>query len=423
MGGRRVTWLDCIVLAWAITGGGACFAQPGPGGGRGFRGGGGDPTFAADRDLFHELLAEHGKITREVTLLDNGVATVTESTDPAIAAKLQEHVAAMHDRLVEGRPIRMRDPLFAELFRHAEQVSLAYESTPAGVRVTETSDDPYVVQLIQAHAQVVSGFAERGFEEARLNHDVPAPDATAPTPPSTDASPLDKTALAALQRTYARLDRQFIPALALTDRGAAVPAQKAVARLRKTAAELASQAPAAVTARPEWAAALADVTARCDKAQQLIAAGDVKAAHEHLEPIRGLFVAQRRDWGVPYALDVLAAYHDAMEALVKPAAVALAAGDVYNADDLLRCRAQAITAAAAWARVEQTDFDRAYLSLTKDDLAGIDEALAAERDELAALNRALRNGDAQEVMTTAKALKPHFARIYMTFGEFPKAPQ
>jgi hypothetical protein len=41
------------------------------------------------------------------------------------------------------------------------------------VKVVETSDDPYTVKLIQAHAQVVSLFVEKGFPEAAKNHEVP----------------------------------------------------------------------------------------------------------------------------------------------------------------------------------------------------------------------------------------------------------
>lgn len=40
--------------------------------------------------------------------------------------------------------------------------------------VTETSDDPYVVKLIQAHADIVSLIVNNGFSEAHRNHVVPA---------------------------------------------------------------------------------------------------------------------------------------------------------------------------------------------------------------------------------------------------------
>lgn len=167
------------------------FAQPGPpfGRGRGGRGQGGDPQFAVDRDVFHFLLANHDQIRRQVTQRADGVETVTESDKPEIAAKIQEHVAAMHRRVVEVRPIHMRDPLFAEVFRHASQIEMKCENTKHGVKVIETSKDPYVAKLIQAHAQVVNGFVKNGFAEAQQNHAVPGT-ATAATKPADEPNAL-----------------------------------------------------------------------------------------------------------------------------------------------------------------------------------------------------------------------------------------
>lgn len=126
-----------------------------------------------DRDIFHYLLEHHDKITRTVTELDNGVQTVTESTDLTVKAKIQEHVASMYTRVEDGRPLRMWDELYREIFKHADKIKMELTNTDNGVSVTETSDDEYVVKLIQAHAKVVTGFSERGFDEARLNHKPP----------------------------------------------------------------------------------------------------------------------------------------------------------------------------------------------------------------------------------------------------------
>jgi len=96
--------------------------RPGGGFGRGAAwagpGAGADAQFVADRDVFHFLLQNHDQIRRNVKNTKTGVETLTESDKPEIAAKLQEHVAAMAKRVEEQRPIHMRDPLFAELFRH-----------------------------------------------------------------------------------------------------------------------------------------------------------------------------------------------------------------------------------------------------------------------------------------------------------------
>jgi intracellular sulfur oxidation DsrE/DsrF family protein len=163
-------------------------AQPGPGRGQGFRGGQGpgqgvqgrgpraeqhDDRHNADRDVFQFLLANHEKIKRTVKELPDGVETLTESDSPEVAAKIQEHVEWMAYRIQEAIPIRMRDPLFAEILKHSDKIKMLREETEKGVRVTETSTDAYVAKLIQAHAKVVSGFVVRGFAEAMKNHPLP----------------------------------------------------------------------------------------------------------------------------------------------------------------------------------------------------------------------------------------------------------
>jgi hypothetical protein len=146
--------------------------QRGFGRGRG-RGQWDDPRFIEDRKWFHFLLANREKIKRTITRTETGVDTLTESDDPEVAASIQTHVAAMHARVKEGRGIHMRDPLFREVFRHADRISMEITDTDKGVRVIETSDDPYVASLIQAHADVVSRFIENGHEEVQKNHAVP----------------------------------------------------------------------------------------------------------------------------------------------------------------------------------------------------------------------------------------------------------
>ena len=156
-------------------------AQRGPGRGQGrgkgapgFRGGRQDPKFESDREVFHFLLDNGERIRRQVKNRKDGIETLTESDDPEITAKIQEHVAAMYDRLDEIRPIHMRDPLFRELFRNAGKIEMTMEDTEKGVRVIETSKDPYVAKLLQEHAKVVSLFIKNGRIEAHKNHAVPA---------------------------------------------------------------------------------------------------------------------------------------------------------------------------------------------------------------------------------------------------------
>jgi hypothetical protein len=152
---------------------GVISAVPAVGQGRGGRGMMGDATHAADMQVFHQLFDHRAEITRQVVKRESGIETVTESTNPEVVRLLQTHVESMLARVREGRPIHRRDPLFAELFRYADQIKATHEMTRDGVRVSETSEDPYVVKLLQAHADVVSAFIANGRSEMMKNHPLP----------------------------------------------------------------------------------------------------------------------------------------------------------------------------------------------------------------------------------------------------------
>lgn len=143
--------------------------------GRGF-GRGFNTDMHADQDVFHYLLEHHSDIRRQVTKTKSGVETLTESDNPEVAAKIQEHVSSMHKRIKEGRGLRFWDELFAAIFADYKKIEMTYEDTDKGVKVIETSKDPRMVTLIQAHADVVSLFVKHGFDEAHKNHPVPKSD-------------------------------------------------------------------------------------------------------------------------------------------------------------------------------------------------------------------------------------------------------
>jgi hypothetical protein len=134
-----------------------------------------DAAHMGDMRLIHELLDNGAKVRRTVTVRADGVETLTESDNPAIAKTIQDHVASMYGRVTDARPIHLRDPLFRAIFEHASQISFSRELTANGIRVVETSSDPYVVKLIQAHAEVLNQFIKNGRAEAMKNHDVPKP--------------------------------------------------------------------------------------------------------------------------------------------------------------------------------------------------------------------------------------------------------
>jgi hypothetical protein len=126
--------------------------------------------------LIHSLLDNHLSIRRDVQEIPGGVLTTTTSDKAAVTQLLRTHVRQMKDRLEDGQPIRMWDPLFAELFKHHEQIHTQIEEIAGGVKVTQTSDDPKVTALIRQHAKRgVSEFAREGWD--RVHQPTPLPEA------------------------------------------------------------------------------------------------------------------------------------------------------------------------------------------------------------------------------------------------------
>jgi hypothetical protein len=145
----------------------------GMGRGMGFGIGPGMAGNRADMLTARELLVNHESISRKVTQLPNGVETITTSTNPRIAAILPEHVKAMYARMKEGRLIRGFDPLFVALFQNADRIQAVITPLPNGVRVVETSNDPYAVKLIKAHAEALDRFVKEGM--AAMHKTTPVP--------------------------------------------------------------------------------------------------------------------------------------------------------------------------------------------------------------------------------------------------------
>ncbi len=140
---------------------------------------GGGPTamgeMREDMMTLHALFNGREKIRRSVKNLSNGAETLTESDDDEIATLLHKHVPAMEGRVLSNEPLPpMRfHPLFQELIKKAEKVAFDYEETDHGIKVVYTSDDPYVVLLIQEHAKLVSRFIENGMQELHKPYKIP----------------------------------------------------------------------------------------------------------------------------------------------------------------------------------------------------------------------------------------------------------
>lgn len=111
------------------------------------------------------LFRQFQGITRQVEPLENGIRTVTEAADPALAAVLIRHVVGMIGRVEEGRDpqVLIQSPTLDIFFARHDRIETEIEVTDTGVIVTQTSTDPELVAALQTHAAEVSDMVARGM--------------------------------------------------------------------------------------------------------------------------------------------------------------------------------------------------------------------------------------------------------------------
>ena len=139
------------------------------------RGPGAMAGMRGDMTTLQAMFADRDKIQRTITNRPDGAEAVTEADDEKIARLLQQHVPAMEGRVTGNNPLPPMTfhPLFVELIKHSDEYTLTYEETNKGIKVKYTSDDPYVVMLVQEHAKLVSRFIKNGMEEIHKPYTLP----------------------------------------------------------------------------------------------------------------------------------------------------------------------------------------------------------------------------------------------------------
>ena len=126
-----------------------------------------DADSAADMDLVLDLLANNTKIRRSVTMLPDGIRTVTESDDPQVAQAIKAHVASMSQRLKDGREFNIFSSTLPVLFENRDKINSRIETTDKGSVVTRTSNDAKVVAALQGHADEVTELVQDGMAAMR----------------------------------------------------------------------------------------------------------------------------------------------------------------------------------------------------------------------------------------------------------------
>ncbi|HUX81480.1 MAG TPA: hypothetical protein VMV35_01440 [Halothiobacillus sp.] len=134
---------------------------------------GSDEAHRRDEALYVRLLADHGALKRVTERLPNGIRALTTSENPELVQVLQAHATGMEQRFGQGRAIRSWDPLFSALFEYRDALSVTLRNIPDGVETLMTADDPKLVELIHCNDLTLHQFVQHGVEASKNRSTVP----------------------------------------------------------------------------------------------------------------------------------------------------------------------------------------------------------------------------------------------------------
>jgi hypothetical protein len=219
-----------------------------------------------------------------------------------------------------------------------------------------------------------------------------------------------------IEADMAMLDRAYIPALALSSDGNREGSVLALEVLRLEWTRFRQRHYRGKPDDALWNTDLDDVDRRIGRAEALVLADNLDAAHEELEGIRRGLLELRRRNGIDYFPDRLTEFHDPMEAIYLTAQERGPAG--MDSSTMAALRLLAANARSAWDKASVARLDGRKLRLDRAAINRATELIAAQTRALDVLDAALAGGDAQAVHKAGLAVRPPFARLYMLFGDF-----
>jgi hypothetical protein len=221
----------------------------------------------------------------------------------------------------------------------------------------------------------------------------------------------------ALQDDFARFDRAYVPALALTKMGTPEASRNAMGRLKIAWREFLAENGQAMPDDGQWRADLAQVGRAIKSAEEHLVEGQQLEAHEALEAIREILLETRRRNGIAYYMDYLTDFHTTMEEIVLPLTEATP-GELTPAG-IAELRSLTQTAIQQWEKVKSAPIQWSRFGFDEKKAAQRQQLLKAETKALAELKSALGGTDQARIIATGKAIKPFFAKSFMLFGSFP----
>jgi len=215
----------------------------------------------------------------------------------------------------------------------------------------------------------------------------------------------------------AAFDRAYIPALALTETDDTEQAKKAMTLLIARWEKMHAKYIDAPSLTPQWRADFDGIDRMIRTANGWLLDGKPpREAHGVLEGVRTVLKNLRLGYGIAYDLDLLALYHEPMEAITL--AIKDKTPAQLTADDVANIGEQYRYAESIWGQAVKAQFDPALFGLTPEQERKLCEEITVETGVMEELKSALDANDAARILAAASALKPHFTAIYLLFGDF-----
>lgn len=221
-----------------------------------------------------------------------------------------------------------------------------------------------------------------------------------------------------LRQEMVTLDKVYIAALALSSQGKVDESRKAVAALRDSWQSFKARHYEANPIDKQWKADFDAVEKMVAKAVAIAGTPgkNINEAHEALEDVRNVLMTLRARNRIDYYIDGLTAFHHPMEEIVLAAKDKT--GETLSGADIDKIRKTLPEAEKLWRVVQARKLDAATYQLSAAQAEDVVKLAKLESAALATLQTALKSGDKTQIAKAAVAIKPNFAKLFMTFANF-----
>ncbi len=220
-----------------------------------------------------------------------------------------------------------------------------------------------------------------------------------------------------LLKDMAQFDRAYIPALALTAQKDRDAASEATERLIKQWSLFKKTYYNYKQESKVWQKAMSEIESTIYEARRTVnSSGDLLQAHQILEKVRTIFYKLRKNYGIEYFLDYLTEFHEPMEKIVLTAKGKRP--EDLTEEDIKKISQNTEVAERVLHKVINTKIDRDIFNISRSQLQKINEMLDHELKTIEKLKVSLETKDRASIIKNSLALKPIFAKIFKSFGDF-----